>query len=283
LKPKLGYRFIIASCLCGITIIYSCSKGGGTGGGGTPPNPCNGVVITVTGTTVNPGSSVTADGSISASASGSGLTFNINGGAFQGSGNFTNLLAGTYTIVAKNTNGCTGSAVFTLTAPNLCSGTTINVSGVANNNTPCGATGTGTITVTAAGGTGTFVFNIDGGTFQTSNVFNNLNGGAHLIAAKDANGCIGAVSVTVGNQPPGPLFSAVRTLIQTECVGCHNNGQSEGGMNFSIDCNIIINRDRIKIRAVDGNPSFMPPTGALSVTDRQKITNWINAGGQFTN
>jgi hypothetical protein len=60
--------------------------------------------------------------------------------------------------------------------------------------------------------------------------------------------------------------------------GCY----SQGGINFTVDCNIVLNKDRIKARAIDGNPSIMPPTGALPQADKDKITNWINAGGRFT-
>ena len=72
-------------------------------------------------------------------------------------------------------------------------------------------------------------------------------------------------------------------MLQNNCVSCHNNTLSEGGMNWTIDCNIVQNKDRIKARAVDGVPSTMPPTGLLPATERQKITDWINAGGKFTN
>jgi hypothetical protein len=57
---------------------------------------------------------------------------------------------------------------------------------------------------------------------------------------------------------------------------------SEGGMNWTVDCNIVTFKDRIKIRAVDGNPSPMPPTGFIPVSEQQKIVNWINAGGKFS-
>jgi hypothetical protein len=33
---------------------------------------------------------------------------------------------------------------------------------------------------------------------------------------------------------------------------------------------------------VDGNPSPMPTGGLLPANERQKITDWINAGGRIT-
>ncbi|MBE7172146.1 MAG: hypothetical protein INR73_16280 [Williamsia sp.] len=80
----------------------------------------------------------------------------------------------------------------------------------------------------------------------------------------------------------GTLFTAVKTLIQQRCVSCHNNTISNGGMNFTVDCNIITNQALIKSVAVDQN--IMPPVGGpLSQTDKNKITAWITAGGAITN
>ncbi|MGB3019339.1 MAG: cytochrome c, partial [Ignavibacteria bacterium] len=98
----------------------------------------------------------------------------------------------------------------------------------------------------------------------------------------DANNCNGTNSTSVTNLPAGSLFSQVRSVLQANCVSCHSNGIANGGMNFEVDCNIVNNKDRIKARAVDANPSAMPPTGLISAADRQKIVNWVNAGGRFT-
>lgn len=42
---------------------------------------------------------------------------------------------------------------------------------------------------------------------------------------------------------------------------------------------ILSSWDRIKARAVDGNPSFMPraQNSPLSTVNKQKITDWVNA------
>jgi hypothetical protein len=250
----------------------------------TNPNPCAGVTITVTGSVVNP-TTGQSNGSITASASGGagGFTFSLNGGAFQASGTFSNLAAGNYTVTAKDANGCTGTNSFTLTAPNPCSGVTITLSNTVVGNTPCQSPASGSITVTPSGGTGPYTFRLNSGSFQASNVFSNLAAGAYSVTAKDANGCTGTQNnVLVPDLPEGPLFAAVRTVLQNNCVSCHNSGNAQGGMNWTIDCNIVQFKDRIKARAVDGNPSPMPPSGLMPASERQKITNWINAGGRYT-
>jgi hypothetical protein len=78
-------------------------------------DPCSGVTISLNATTAKASSPSASDGSISATATGSSdLTFSLNGGAYQPTGNFTNLKAGSYNIIAKNGNGCTGSKSFTV-------------------------------------------------------------------------------------------------------------------------------------------------------------------------
>ena len=48
-----------------------------------------------------------------------------------------------------------------------------------------------------AEGLGEYVYSIDGGPFQDSNVFDNVSPGVHTITIKDANGC-GQVSFDIG-------------------------------------------------------------------------------------
>ena len=79
---------------------------------------------------------------------------------------------------------------------------------------------------------------------------------------------------------PGPLFTAVKTLMQANCQSCHNGSNANGGKDWTVDCNIVANKNRIKARAVD--EGTMPPTGPLSQSEKDKITAWINAGGRLT-
>ncbi|HNC39490.1 MAG TPA: hypothetical protein PK492_08995, partial [Chitinophagaceae bacterium] len=60
----------------------------------------------------------------------------------------------------------------------------------------------------------------------------------------------------------------------------HLNGAVTAGKNFDSDANIIASWDRIKARAVDNIPTQMPlaPNAPLTPVDKQKITDWVNAG-----
>jgi hypothetical protein len=268
-------------------LLYSC---GSKGGGGGPVDPCAGVTVSVSGTVTNTSGPGATNGGISASASGgSGFTFSINGGAFQASGNFTGLAAGSYSITAKNSNGCTGSANFTVTANDPCTSVSFTVGGTTNSSTPCLTTPNGSITVTTSGGGSGFTYNINNGAFQASPTFSNLAANTYTVGAKEAGGCIKTASVTVNPTAPGTLFSAVKTIVNTNCTlaGCHTGSSPAGGINFTQDCQIVVNAARIKVRAVDnfgtGQQMPPPPSAGLSVSDRTAITNWVAAGGLYSN
>jgi hypothetical protein len=248
-------------------------------------NPCNGVTITVTLTKVDP-TTGQSNGSITASASGgTGFTYSLNGGAFQASPTFTGLPAGTYTVTAKSSAGCIGTAQITLVGTNPCSGINIVITTTIVTYTPCTTPATGKITVTASGSTG-FTYNLNGGAYQASNVFSGLAAGTYTVGAKDLNGCTNTASAVVGTTPKGPLFNDVRTLISTRCSGssCHLSGQSQAGYNFDNDCSIITYWSQINQSAVTYTLTRMPksPQPLLNTAEKAMITNWINAGHRYT-
>jgi hypothetical protein len=248
---------------------------------------CAAKAITVTGTVVNHGPVAgTANGSIAASATGIGstsFTYQLNAGAFQGSGTFTGLTAGAYTVTAKDQDGCLKPQPFTVIF-DPCIGKTLTISATIIGNDKCSPTPTGRITITAGGGVG-FMYSLNGGAFQASNIFNNLAAAAYTIAARDADGCIKTGNATVTDAPAGTTFSAVKAVLQLNCAisGCHVAPSPTGGLNFTLDCTIVGAWDRIKARAVDAIPSIMPPppNAPLSAADRQKILDWITAGHRF--
>lgn len=270
----------LAFITCIALLVFSCSKG--DGGGGSTSNNCSGITISVT-ATVTDADAGSSNGALSATGSGGSgtLTYSINGGAFQSSGTFNGLAKGAYTVTAKDSKGCTGSASFTVSENNACAGSTITVSATSTSSDPCSASGS--ITATAGGGT-TFTYSLNGGAFQSSNVFANVAAGAYTVTAKDGLGCSKNTNVTVAAAAAGPLFTAVKGVVTANCAlsGCHSGSSPTGGINFTVDCNIVINKERIKARAIDGNPSIMPPTGSLPQADKDKITAWLTAGGKFT-
>lgn len=240
-------------------------------------------VITVTATSTQASGPTATNGSITATASGGVAphTYSKDGTNYQASAVFSNLAVGNYTILAKDANGCIGTpasvAVTSLPCPGISISSSIVGSDKCSNNT-------GTVTVTASGSSG-FMYKLNSGSFQSSNVFTGLATGTYTITVADANGCANTQAATVPVGPAGANFANVKAVLAANCAvtGCHAGPTPQNGLNFTDDCTIVTQGLRIKARAVDANPSVMPPTGAIPASERQKIVNWINAGGQYSN
>jgi len=252
----------------------------------TSTDPCAGVTITVTSTQVNPASGQ-SNGSIAATASGStGFTYSLNNGTYQASGNFSGLAAGSYTITAKNANGCVGTGLATLTATNSCSTVSINITSAVVNTTPCvSPANNGSLTITATGSSG-YTYNINGGAYQVSNVFSGLVAGNYLVTVKDANGCTNTQTAVVGLVSKGTNFTAVRALITNRCSGsgCHTLGGNAAGYNFDNDCSIVTYWTQINGATVTYTLTKMPksPQALFTAAEKATITAWITAGHRYT-
>ena len=259
-----------------VSIAISCSKKGNTL---VANDPCAGKTISLT-ATVTDASAGTSNGSLSVAATGSaGFTYNINGGAFVSTTVFSNLAAGSYTVIAKDADGCTKQASFTVNVADVCAGKNFvfTPSFVAADK----CAGDGQLTITVTGGTG-LQYKLDGSVYQAATVFSNVSSGTHNVFAKDAAGCEKSASVTMPEKPAGSFFTDVKAMLLVKCANCHTNGGVNGGVNFDTDCGIVAKRDRIKVRAVD--QGTMPQGGPqLTATEKAKITNWITAGGQHSN
>jgi uncharacterized membrane protein len=87
---------------------------------------------------------------------------------------------------------------------------------------------------------------------------------------------------------PGPLFTAVKSMMSTNCAisGCHVGSSPQNGLDFSNESTIVAQKARIKVRAVDqagtANQMPKPPKPTLSAADQKKITDWLDAGGRLT-
>ncbi|MFY0591314.1 hypothetical protein [Roseivirga sp.] len=93
-------------------ISFAC---GNDGGGDEQPDPCaTPVVISVT-SNIN-ATAGQSDGAFTVSATGGsgGFEFSVDGGSFQTSGTFTDLAAGTYTVTARGTSGCSNTLQVTI-------------------------------------------------------------------------------------------------------------------------------------------------------------------------
>ncbi|QLH45501.1 MAG: SprB repeat-containing protein [Bacteroidota bacterium] len=172
----------------------------------TDPPALTGINITAT----NPLCTNSQTGSINVSASGG--TGTINYSINSPSGQFINLLAGTYVVTATDANGCTLTSSITLTDPPALTG--INITAT---NPLCTNSQTGSINVSASGGTGTINYSIN----SPSGSFTNLFAGTYVVTATDANGCTLTSSVTL-TDPPSLNWSSITTTNPSCTPG--NNG-----------------------------------------------------------
>ncbi len=151
--------------------------------------------ITTTATLVSPLCNGVSNGSITLNASGGvpPYEYSINGGvSYQVSPTFSGLAAGTYSFLVRDAAGCIFGFSYTLTQPASVIASALNGPATCANNN-------GTITVSATGGTPAYQYSINnGGTYQASNVFNNLPAGSYnAIRVRDANGCISNTTAVV--------------------------------------------------------------------------------------
>lgn len=168
------------------------------------------------------------------------MDYNIQpGNVTNQTGQFTNLVAGTYTIIAADALGCSITTTLTLTQP-----TPLVISNVTNTTPSCVPGNDGTITITAAGGIPVYNYSI-GGPSQLNNVFTNIGIGNFTITVTDANNCT-VSSVYVVTAPNAPTFTnAANTPVS--CNGGNDGTISvaatggAGGINYTLLPNNITN------------------------------------------
>lgn len=169
---------------------------------------------------VTPTSCNASDGIITASGLGGTLPYNysLNGGAFQGSGVFSGLPTGAYTVTISDGNGCRNTTSVSMT--NV-AGLSITASVISSS---C-SSNNGTITANGVGGAGVLQYSINGTVYQGSNIFNALAGGNYTVYVKDANGCISTTNVTV-NTLLAPLLSV--SSVDANCTASNGSITASG-------------------------------------------------------
>ncbi len=180
-------------------------------------------------------------------------------------------------LLVSLSTGCKKSDTTPPPTPDLCAGITITP--VAGKTHTITGQLLGTITVNSPIGSG-YLYSINSTNFQASTNFFNLAAGNYTITTKNSNNCSGTLPVTINGY--GTKFYTVRTIINGYCGPCHLNGSVNGGKNFDTDDAVVSSWDRIKARTVDGSPTFMPEGGQLTTIDKQRITDWVNAGHRIT-
>jgi len=126
-----------------------------------------------------------------------------------------------------------------------------------------------------------YTYRIDEGSFQYNTLFENVSAGKHMISVKDSNGCVSSIEVIVDTISKGIKFTEVASILKTRCASCHSGLNPHAGIDFTRTCDVLNHWDRIKSRAVEGNSSPMPPSGLITLSERNKLLDWINSGHKY--
>ncbi len=149
----------------------------------TPPA----IVVDNVSITDVPGCNGDATGAVSVTGSGGTgtLNYSLDGGAYQGTGNFTGLLAGNHTVTLRDDNNCTRDTVITVNEPAPLTILTEVVTPIS-----CAGASDGIIQINASGGTVPLSYTLNPGAVSNgTGLFNGLSPGIYTISVDDAQGC----------------------------------------------------------------------------------------------
>jgi len=173
-------------------------------------NSCPTITVTLSATNLTCHGSNNGTASVASVTGGvAPYTYSWNTGATTST--LSNLAVGSYTVTAKDANGCTGSKSISISQPGVLS-VTIN-----HNNVSCNGNNNGNATATVGGGTSPYVYAWSNG-LTVSATPANLSPGTYTILVTDANSCQTTGSVTV-TQPTALSLSTSSTN-----VNCNGNG-----------------------------------------------------------
>ncbi len=161
------------------------------------------------------------NGSINITATGgvAPLEYSIDGGMnVQGTGQFDNLMAGSYMVLVTDDFGCEFTDNATIAGPG-----SLSLVVIGDDQTNCDFPN-GTISIAVTGGTAPYSYSIDGGTtFVSSDNFVDLVGGMYAVAVEDATGC--AMMEVIQLASPA-CFGTVGDLVFEDTNG---NGEQDPG------------------------------------------------------
>lgn len=154
--------------------------------------------------------------------------YSLNGGVFGTNNTFTNLPAGTYNIIVRDSFGCTYTVPSLIIAPKLAANVTLT-SGL-----DCTSTPNASVTGTINGGTAPYTYQVvfNGGTptptagtpvVGTAFTYTTANAGNYVFIITDATGCASTTTQITINPLPVLNPPTVTVLTNSKCNG-DNNG-----------------------------------------------------------
>ncbi|MES2566193.1 MAG: gliding motility-associated C-terminal domain-containing protein [Bacteroidota bacterium] len=135
----------------------------------------------------------------------------------NGTGVFTGLAAGTYSIITADNAGCAATTTVIISQPTVLTLTPTSIP------VKCFGTATGTINITGSGGAGAYTYSLNGGSSQASPSYTSVGAGTYVMAIKDANGCTTTETVVVTQ----PAALAINVAIQNaNCTSANGTGSA---------------------------------------------------------
>jgi gliding motility-associated-like protein len=226
----------------------------------TITQPATAVTGTVTSqTNVQCYGSKTGSFTINASGGSAPYQYKLGTGAFQSSGAFTSLGAGTYTVTIQDVFSCSSVVNVTITQPAAVLSGTIAI----QNNVTCNGAANGSVTIAGTGGTPPYQYSLNGAAFQSSGSFTGLAPASYTVSIRDANMCSASVVATI-TQP------AVLSISYTK-----QDATCPGDLNASITLNVTGGTEPYKAIWSDG-ATTLNRTGITAGTYSVVVTDKNN-------
>ena len=153
---------------------------------------------------ITPLDALASAGSINCNGGTTTVVVSATGGTspYTGTGSFT-VAAGSYKYFVTDSKGLKDSVTIAVAEP-----TAIATSLTSGTITATG--GSTSITVSASGGTSPYNYNINNGSYQTSNVFSGVLAGTYTVNTKDSKGCIVGKSITIADYVAPVVTTSVK-------------------------------------------------------------------------
>ena len=136
---------------------------------------------------------------------------------FTSNNTFTNLGSGEHVFYISDNAGNNSTCSVILEEPN-----SINIISIETQVETCFDYADAIVDITASGGSGSLKYSMDGQTFQSSSVIDNVGAGTYNIVVKDDNECTASVEITV--ESASELLCSIVDVQQVSCFGNTDGG-----------------------------------------------------------
>jgi gliding motility-associated-like protein len=188
----------------------------------TQPSTLSGTITSQTNVSVFGGN----NGSLTVVGSGgtSPYLYKLGAGAYQVSGTFGSLIAGSYTITIQDINLCTFNLVADISQPS----SSMSGSIVSKTDILCFGAATGSVTVAGSGGKTPYEYKLESGNYQSSGTFGSLSAGTYKITIRDALLVTFDLNFTI-TQPASAVGGTVITQANVQCFGGNSGSVTVAG------------------------------------------------------